>query len=166
MKYTVGITTGFGLEAVTQRELKALLGVEHAPADNGMLTFDTDLRGLVRCNMWLRTAERVYIVVGKCPAITTFDDLFDAVATMPWEQYLPKDAAIHVSGKSSNSVLYGVPACQAIAKKAIVVRMQRAYHTHTLPETGATYDVMVRLHKNTLCMSWHPCGSSQASVNA
>lgn len=150
--YTIGITTCFGMEAVTQRELRDLLGVQHAPADNGMLTFAGSAMDVARCNMWLRTAERVYLVVGDVPNVTTFDDLFDAVASLPWAQYLPADANIHVHGKSSQSVLYGVPACQSIAKKAIVVAMQRDLHVRTLPETGLEYNVTVRLHKDRLLL--------------
>ena len=148
MQYTIGITTGFGLEAVTQRELRDLLGVDKAPADNGMLTFAGDQKAVAMSNMWLRTAERVYLVVGAREKVTTFDDLFDFVTALPWADYLPADANIHVHGKSAQSVLYGVPACQSITKKAIVVALKKAYHVKELPESGVEYDVTIRLIKD------------------
>jgi len=148
MQYTIGVTTGFGLEAVTQRELRDILGVTKAPADNGMLTFMGDQRAVAMCNMWLRTAERVYLVVGAKDNITTFDDLFDFVASLPWADYLPADAHIHVHGKSAQSVLYGVPACQSITNKAIVVAMKKAYHLRDISESGVEYDVTIRLIKD------------------
>ena len=123
--YQDAISTGFGLEAVTKREVASLLGVDHCPAKQGMLRFDATARQIAQCNLWLRTAERVYIVVGEQEHVDTFDKLFDFVSTLPWERYLPQDANIHVLGKSVDSTLYGVSACQSIAKKAIVVRMRR-----------------------------------------
>ncbi len=152
-KYTIGITVGFGFEAVAQRELRRLLGVEHAPADNGMITFEGGQYEVAMCNMWLRTAERVWLVVGRQNHVADFDALFDAVCDMPWEDYLPKDAKVHVHGKSAASVLYGVPACQSITKKAIVVRMQRAYHVRELPESGTEYHITVRLFKDDLTLA-------------
>ena len=147
-RYTIGVTTDFGLEAVTQRELRDVLGIAKAPADNGMLTFEGTAEDIVRCNMYLRTAERVFVVVGAKENVTTFDDLFDFVESLPWAAYLPEDARVHVHGKSAQSVLYGVPACQSITKKAIVVALKKAYHTPVIEESGVEYDVTVRLTKD------------------
>ena len=44
----------------------------------------------------------------------TFDDLFDGVYDIPWEELLPADAAFPVTGSSLNSQLSSVPACQRI----------------------------------------------------
>ncbi|MBO4534623.1 MAG: hypothetical protein J5755_01645, partial [Clostridia bacterium] len=147
-RYSIAISTGFGLEAVTKREVAALLGVEHCPALQGMLRLDATAREIARCNLWLRTAERVYIVVGEHENVKTFDELFDFVSTLPWADYLPQDANIHVLGKSVDSTLYGVSACQSIAKKAIVVAMQKAYRTKELPESGVRYDITVDLYRD------------------
>ena len=143
--YQIAISTGFGLEAVTKREVSALLGVEHCPALQGILRLQATPNEIAKCNLWLRTAERVYIVVGEAE-IKTFDELFDFVSTLPWAQYLPQDANIHVLGKSVDSTLYGVSACQSIAKKAIVVALQKAYRTKELPESGVQYDITVDLY--------------------
>lgn len=127
------------------------MGVEKAPSQNGMLLFDGSEADVAKANICLRTAERVYIVVGRKVA-ETFDDLFEATLALPWENYLPKDANIHIKGKSVDSTLYGVSACQSIVKKAIVVRLQKAYRTHTLSENGAEYAITISLFKNTA--SW------------
>ena len=67
----------------------------------------------------------------------TFDDLFDGVYDIPWEELLPADAAFPVTGSSLNSQLSSVPACQSIIKKAVVKRLMAKHHTSVLPETGA-----------------------------
>lgn len=143
----LGISCGFGLESVTQRELQRVLQIDKAPAQNGLLRFVGSIEDVVKANVYLRTAERVYIIVGEGKA-TTFDELFALVESMPWEDILPQDAKIHVKGKSVSSTLYGVSACQSIAKKAIVVRMHKALHTKDLPETGAEYAITVSLYKD------------------
>ena len=47
----------------------------------------------------------------------TFDDLFDGVYAIPWEELLPADAAFPVKGSALNSKLSSVPACQSIIKR-------------------------------------------------
>ena len=147
-QWDIGITCGFGLESVTQREVRRVLGIEHAPGQNGMLRLKGDIHTIAAANICLRTAERVYIVVGEAEA-TTFDQLFEAVAAMPWEQYIPADGALYIKGKSVDSALFAVSACQSIVNKAVAVRLQGAYHLATLPETGAQYTITVSLYKDT-----------------
>ena len=81
---------------------------------------------IARANMWLRVADRVRIIAGEFHA-KTFDDLFERTKAIPWEMYLPVDAAFPVAGKSVKSTLFSVPDCQAIVKKAIVERLNLAY---------------------------------------
>ena len=86
-----------------------------------------DETAIAKTNMWLRVADRVRSLSGEFHA-TTFDDLFEQTKAIPWEQFLPVDAAFPVAGKSVKSTLYSVPDCQAIVKKAIVERMKLAYN--------------------------------------
>ena len=146
--YQLAISTGFGLEAVTKREIGALLGAEHCPARQGLIRLSGTDREIAMCNLWLRTAERVYIVAGEEEGIDTFDKLFAFVHEIDWGLYLPQNANIHVLGKSVDSTLFGVSACQSIAKKAIVVKMMETYHTREVTEDGAQYDITVDLYKD------------------
>ena len=146
--YQLAISTGFGLEAVTKREIGALLGAEHCPARQGLIRLSGTDREIALCNLWLRTAERVYIVAGERDGIDTFDKLFAFVHEIDWGLYLPQNANIHVLGKSVDSTLFGVSACQSIAQKAIVVKMMETYHTREVTEDGAQYDITVDLYKD------------------
>ena len=40
-------------------------------------------------NIFLRTAERVMIQVGRFKA-TTFEELFQGIKNLPWEEYIPE----------------------------------------------------------------------------
>ena len=145
----IAIACGFGLEAVTQRELRRVLGIEHAPVRNGTLRMQGDMRTVAAANICLRTADHVYIVVGEMQQVCTFDRLFEVVSAMPWERYIAPDGALYIKGKSVDSALYGISACQSIVNKAIAVRLQKAYNLAHLPETGAQYAITVSLYKNT-----------------
>ena len=79
---------------------------------------------------------------------STFDELFDGVYSVPWEDLLPTDAAFPVTGSSLDSQLSSVPACQSIIKKAVVKRLMAKHHTSVLPESGTEYKIRFMLRKN------------------
>ena len=89
----------FGLEAIVKREIQAL-GCEITDSRNGRLTYRGDLRTLVRSNLWLRCADRVYVKMGEFTA-KTFEELFQAAKALPWEDWLPVDAHFSVTGSSA-----------------------------------------------------------------
>lgn len=127
-------TTAFGLEAVVMRELSGL-GYQSKAVSTGRVLFAGDESAIARANLWLRSADRVLIRMGVFEA-RDFDQLFEGVKALPWERWIPKDAAFPVSGRSVKSQLASVPACQKIAKKAIVERLRAAHGVEELPETG------------------------------
>ena len=90
--------------------------------ENGRVYFETDELGLARANLRSRFGERVLLVVGRFPA-RTFDELFEGVKALPWEDYIPKNGAFPVKGYSLDSALHSVPDCQKIIKKAVADRM-------------------------------------------
>ena len=137
-KYKLVATSAMGLEAIVANEVKAL-GYE-TRTENGKVFYEGDELAIARSNMWLRVADRVRIVVGEFPA-KTFDQLFEGTKNIPWEKYLPVDAAFPVAGKSVKSTLYSVPDCQAIVKKSVAERLKLKYGmSKNMPETGAPYN--------------------------
>ena len=54
------------------------------------MTFTGDEEAICRANINLRTAERVLLKVGQFKAVT-FTELFDHVAELPWEEFIPED---------------------------------------------------------------------------
>ena len=72
----------------------------------------------MQCNLWLRTADRIKIVVGRFNA-STFDELLKK-KSLPWENIIDKEGQFPVQGRSVKSTLYSVPDCQAITKKQLL----------------------------------------------
>ncbi len=145
-KFQLVATSAMGLESIVAEEVQSL-GYQ-TKVENGKVYFEGDETAIARCNLWLRVADRVKIVVAQFPA-TTFDQLFESTKKIEWEKYLPVDAAFPVSGKSVKSKLFSVPDCQAIVKKAIVERMKFHYkRLGFLDESGATYKIEVSILKD------------------
>ena len=136
----------FGCESTANFELRRI-GAENIRVSDGRLTFEGGAEMIAAANLNLRTVERVMLLLNTYPA-STFDELFDGVYAIPWEELLPADAAFPVTGSSLNSQLTSVPACQSIIKKAVVKRLMTKHHTSVLPETGAEYKIRFMLRKN------------------
>ncbi len=133
----------FGLEGLVRRELHHL-GLE-AKGETGGARFTAAPEEAFKANLWLRTADRVLLVIGE-GKVLSFEDLFQLVLSLPWEDYLPKNARFPVSGKCARSQLMSVRDCQAITKKAIVERLKRHYKTQWFPEDGPEYPIDVSIH--------------------
>lgn len=149
-------TSAMGLESVVANEVKQL-GYE-VEVENGKVIFDAPISAIPRCNLWLRTADRVKIIVGKFKA-ETFDELFEGTKALNWENYISEDGQFPVSGKSIKSRLFSVPDCQAIVKKSIAERLKLKYGmASNMPETGALYKVEVALLKDVVTMTLDTSG--------
>ena len=94
---TVSVSCASGVESVLKKEVRRLAGIE-VPAINGRLEFAGDPLFLCRCNLNLRTAERVYVKTGEF-TVFTFDELFDAAKSLRWEDFIPPDGKVYVDGK-------------------------------------------------------------------
>ena len=143
----------FGLEAVLKKEITDL-GYEIIQVEDGRITFGGEEDAVSRANVFLRTAERVLLKVGKIRAVT-FEELFDKVKDLPWEAYIPSDGRFWVAKASSvKSRLFSPSDIQSIVKKAIVERLKTVYHVEWFPETGAEYPIRVSFMKDeaTICL--------------
>ena len=120
MKKTFNLvaTAAAGLEAVVGREIRDL-GID-CQVENGKVRFQGDIRTIITTNLWLRAADRVKIVVGEFPA-RTFEELFQGVFALDWENYLPLGAKFPISkAKCVKSKLHNEPSVQAISKKLLL----------------------------------------------
>jgi len=150
-------TATFGLEAVVAREVKEL-GFTEVKVENARVSFEGDYLGICRSNLWLRVADRVLVEVGSFQALT-YDELFEGVKALPWEEWLPEDACFPVDGKSVNSKLFSISDCQAITKKAIVERLKQVYHRNWFEETGVKYQIEVGLLKDQVTLTLDTSGA-------
>ena len=159
-EYNLIATAAAGIEALVGKELRNL-GID-CQVENGRARFKGNLETIATANLWLRTADRVKIIVGEFDAFT-FDELFEKAKAIAWEDYLPMDAEFPVAGRSIKSKLYSVPDCQSITKKAIVERLREVYHRPArvpLPETGALFQLEVALLKDHVVLTLDTTGPS------
>lgn len=142
----ITVTCASGSERVLKSELERL-GYQSGPAINGSIAFDGDMGAVARCNVNLRTADRVYVKLATFTA-ETFDDLFEGVKKIAWADIIPKDGKILVNGKCVKSKLFAISACQSIVKKAIIEKLSKTHHTSLFTEKGATYGVEFSIYKD------------------
>ena len=137
----------FGLEAVLKKEILDL-GYEIVRVEDGRVTFAGDEDAICRANIFLRTAERILLKVGQLHAVT-FDELFEGIKALPWENYIPADGKFWVAKASSvKSKLFSPSDIQSIVKKAIVERLKGVYSLQWFPETGAEYPIRISFMKD------------------
>lgn len=148
MELTLCCPTLFGLEGIVADELRFGGSLTDVHAENGRVLFSGDENTLAWANLHLRCAERVLIRLGAFPA-KTFDQLFEGVRALPWEQFIPVDGAFPVKGHSLNSALHSIPDCQKIIKKAVVARLGACYHQSWFEEDGAKYQIQFSIMHDT-----------------
>jgi putative N6-adenine-specific DNA methylase len=145
-RFVLEAAATFGLEAVVRDELRAL-GVSVIGTEDRRVIFEGTALEVARCNIGLRTADRVWLRLADF-RVMDFDDLYEGVRQAPWREIMTPEAAVVVKARSSRSNLSSVPSIQSVSKKAIIDALlgtggrqgrQRA------EETGPSYTVEVSL---------------------
>lgn len=142
-QYTLIAACAFGMEALVKRELVAI-GITVLGGKDGRVFFEGDEETLIKANLWLRTADRIGIELASFPA-ESFDDLFDQTTVLPWSEWLPRDAFIHISARSNKSKLFSLRDCQKIVKKAIIESLKKTYHQQEFAEDGARFPIEIAI---------------------
>lgn len=154
-------TAAAGLEAVVGREIRNL-GID-CQVENGRVRFEGDVQTIIQTNLWLRSADRIKIIVGTFPA-KTFEELFQGVFALDWENYLPLGAKFPISkAKCVKSKLHNEPSVQAISKKAVVKKLQKHYARPEgvpLMENGPEFKIEVSILKDLATVMIDTTGTS------
>jgi putative N6-adenine-specific DNA methylase len=150
-------TAAFGLEAIVAYELKQL-GYTEVKVENGRVAFLAGADAAARCNLWLRSADRLLIEVGRFSA-RSFDELFEGTRALPWQDWLPKNARFPVNGKTIKSQLYSVSDCQAIVKKATVEKLKQSYPQKWFAEDGPLYQLEVSILEDNVSITMDCSGA-------
>lgn len=149
----------FGLESVLKREIYDL-GYDIKSVEDGRVTFIGDEEAICRANINLRTAERVILKTGTFKA-ETFDELFEGIKALPWENYIPMDGKFWVKKASSiKSKLFSPSDIQSIVKKAIVERLKQHYNVSWFSEEGNEYPIRVFIMKDIVTIGIDTSGDS------
>ena len=134
----------FGIEKLLREELKGL-GLKVTSSAAGKVFFEGAWDAVYRANLHLRTAERVLVVIGQFPS-ATFDELFDGLSVLPWEDWLSPHTTIVVEKvKTFKSKLTSVPVVQGMVQKAVFQRLAERWGVRTLPQAGPVTGLRVYL---------------------
>lgn len=149
----------FGMEAVLKREILDL-GYEISCVEDGRVSFWGDEEAIALANVFLRSAERVLLKVGRIHA-ETFDELFEGTKALPWERYIPVKGKFWVTKATSvKSKLFSPSDIQSIVKKAIVERLKGVYHVDWFAEDGARYPIRIFFMKDEAFIGLDTTGES------
>ena len=136
-----------GAEKILGNEIKHL-GYKLAGNAHGRVSFFGDDDALFRANLCLRTADRLYLQLASYSAYD-FDQLYDGVYSIPWQDFLKKDSRIVVDKvRSYKSKLNSEHSIQGIVHKAIYSKLGDVWHISNLPETGEQSDIRVYVDEN------------------
>ena len=138
-----GIPCLFGLEGLVGDEVRRL-GLSEVRVEDRKVYAQGSLADLARLNLNLRCGERVQVVLGHFTA-RDFDQLFEGVRSLPWEDWIPVDGAFQVKGYCRDAKLHAVPACQSIVEKAAAARLGEKYGLSHLPKSGPRYQIQFSL---------------------
>ncbi len=149
----------FGMEAVLKKEIIDL-GYDVTEVSDGRITFYGDEEALVRANVFLRTAERILVKIGRFHA-ETYEELFQGTKALPWEDYIPKDGKFWVAKAGSvKSKLFSPSDIQSIMKKAMVECLKEKYHIEWFKEDGESFPIRVFLMKDEVTVGLDTTGES------
>ena len=148
MDFKLCVPCLLGLEGPISDELRRL-DMANVTAENGRVYFTGDENAVASANINLRIGERVLVELGRFKA-ETFEELFQGVKAIRWEDIIPRDGAFPVKGYSLNSKLFSVSDCQKIIKKAIVERLKSVYVIEWFPETSESYQVQFSIMKDNV----------------
>lgn len=110
------------LESILKKELiKRKIDIDKV--EDGLITFFWDESTMVKANLWLRTASKVYLNLWEYENITSFDNLFNIVYKIDWDYYIPKNYWISIKVDTIKSKLFSNSTIQAIVQKAIIKKL-------------------------------------------
>lgn len=118
-------TCARGVEELTEAELHSI-GVETTERTHGGVFFEGDQEALYRAHLWLRTANRILLMLRSFP-VKSPDDLYDQLSRFKWETFLrPKltfSITCTISGRNPIQLNHS-HFVKLRAKDAIVDRMR------------------------------------------
>ncbi|HOO31659.1 MAG TPA: class I SAM-dependent RNA methyltransferase [Thermotogota bacterium] len=156
MKFMATCTAG--LESPLAYEIKEL-GLNVIDSSDGKAIFEGEERDLVRANLWLRTAERVFIILDEFTAFTS-DELYDNLSRFDWKSVIPKDGNLLISRvKIKKSELKSTRITQSVAQKAILSKLCQSYSLNRMPMSGKEYPVHIYIRKNGVTVALETSGN-------
>lgn len=136
-----------GVEKVLGNEIKKS-GWSIIESNPGRVLFQGPEAVIYSGNLRLRTCDRIFLVTGKFKAYN-FDQLFEEVRNIQWQDYFKKNTKIVIDKVRINHCkLNSQKAVQKIAHKAIYDKLCSVWKMNSLPESGEKSDIRLHLEKD------------------
>lgn len=157
-KYSCFASAAFGLEGLVASELR-MLKMRDVSAENGGVRFSANSDDLLYCNLNMHFCDRIFVIVaeGKC---MTFEDLFQLVFSVPWQDYTYGNEAFNISARCARSKLMSPRDCQSVAKKAIIEKIRKERKQPLFLEDGPSLPVLVSIHSDNTKILINTSGNS------
>ena len=150
--------SAFGLEGAIAAELRRL-GMRDVRPENGFVRFQGTYADGYACNLSLRFSDRVYLLLAEKPCFS-FEDLFQLVSSVPWENYARGTEAFQISAQCARSRLMSPRDCQSVTKKALLERLKARTGQKLFAENGPDFPVHVAVHSDVVRLLLDTSGSS------
>ena len=151
-------SASFGTEGLVAGELRRL-GLQDVRAENGGVRFTATAEELFLCNLRLRISDRVFILAAE-QRCESFEELFQLVSSVPWEEALRGTEAVNLSCKCARSRLMSPRDCQSVSKKAILRRISQATGRSVFPENDSPFPVHIQIHSDVARVMVNTSGPS------
>ena len=139
-------SAAFGLEGLVADELREMKLTE-VRTENGFVRFLASPEEIFLCNLKLHFCERVFIIAAE-KICTSFEDLFQLVSGIPWQNFADGRESFLISAKCARSRLMSPRDCQAITKKAMIEKLRKTLRLSVFPEDGPPLPVQVSVHSD------------------
>lgn len=157
--YDIVVTCNFGIETVLKREINDL-GISIINVEDGRITCKGTMGDIARANLWLRTAGKVYIEMGRFKALS-FEDLFQGVKKIKWSELIGENDKFPIKKATSiKSKVFSPSDIQSITKKAIVENLKEVYNVKWFSEDGINYPIYVFINKDNVSILLDTSGDS------
>ena len=142
--YNFFVSTARGLEGVLETEL-ANLGAKSIRSDIGGVFFRGTLRDAYRANLWLRTGNRVLLVLKEFRC-TDPESLYKVCRSVQWDRYLQKNQTFAVDAFTWDTPLLKNAQYAALKAKDAVADALRSKWGHRPDVDRRDPDLGISLH--------------------
>jgi len=144
------------LESILKKEIESRK-IKIEKIEDGQVIFSGNETTIVKSNLWLRTANKVYILL-KEEKVEDFDKLFELVYDIDWKKYIWNKFNIHIKANSHKSILKSEKTIQSISQKAIYEKLSK--WSFYQAQTNLNIEIRIDIYKNNvkilLDTSWEP----------
>ena len=148
----------FGLEGLIAGELRKI-GMCDVAAENGGVRFTAEPDDLFRCNLQMHFSDRLFIILGS-GICKTFEDLYQLVFSLDWQDYFSGRESIDISCKCVRSTLMSQRDCQSVSNKAVIDKIRKTRSVSVFPEDGPSLPVQLTIRNDLVTILLNTSGES------